>query len=167
MIQYQGHAQFNSLYMVCPNVGPVYAHPGMKEPFDVGGGNSHIVDFYGNIISYSASGYNTMVAAIIDIESLRQFRVMNLNSNWTKDLRTELFRHMYDKPIHPKNLWLKDEPKHHNEVDKIYRQNIETLIERGAYTRPAFEHKGAYCQSPPMQKDEWLEFSKAWESWRK
>ena len=51
-----------------------------------------------------------MVAAIIDVEALRNFRVMNLNSNWTKDLRTEIFRHMYDQPIHPKNLWLEQEP---------------------------------------------------------
>ena len=25
--------------------------------------------------------------------------MMNLNSNWMKDLRTEIFRHMYDEPI--------------------------------------------------------------------
>jgi len=166
MIQNQGHAQFNSLYMVCPNVGPVYAHPGVREPFDVGGGNSHIADYYGNIISYSASGNNTMVAAIIDIEGLRQFRVMNLNSNWTKDLRTELFKNMYNAPVHPKNLWLKDEPKHHAEVDEIYRQNIRTLIARGAYTKPYLEHRGAYCQSPPMSAEEWAGFSKSWEKWR-
>ena len=166
LIQNQGHAQFSSLYMICPNVGPVYAHPGMSVPFDVGGGNSHIVDFYGNVISYSASGTNTMVAAIIDIEALRQFRVMNLNSNWLKDLRTELFKEMYSTPLHPKNLWLADEPAHHSEVDDIYRTNIETLIERGAYTRPAFEHPGARNQSPAMSEEEWLEFSQSWQRWR-
>ena len=90
MIQNRGHAQFNSVYMLCPNVGPVYLHP--KHPVDIAGGNAHIVDYRGNVMSHSASGANTMVAAIIDIEALRQFRAMNLNSNWMKDLRTEFFR---------------------------------------------------------------------------
>ena len=162
MIQNQGHAQFNSVYMLCPNVGPVFAHPGMKYPFDVGGGNSHIVDYYGNIISYTASGYNTMVAAVIDIEQLRNFRTMNLNSNWFKDLRTELFKKMYDQPIHPKNLWMEQEPQHHAEVDEVYRANIKKLLERGTYTAPAYHFPGARCQSPAMSEEEWEEFKKAW-----
>src|SRR6266849_3952397 len=107
MIQNQAHAHFNSLYMICPNIGPVFLHPGMKHPFDIAGGHSHIVDYMGSVVSYSPSGYNTAVAATVDIEALRQFRVRNLNSNWIKDLRTEIFRKMYDKPIHPKNLWMK------------------------------------------------------------
>lgn len=167
MIQNQGHAQFNSVYMICPNVGPVFVHPGMQHPFDVGGGNSHIVDYYGNIMSYSSSGYNTMVAAVLDIEQLRQFRVMNLNSNWTKDLRTELFKKMYDQPIHPKNLWLKDDPKHHDEVDQIYRENIKKLLERGTYTPPYHKFPGARCQTAPLKEEEWREFKKTWKAWEK
>ena len=163
MIQNQGHAQFNSLYMICPNVGPVYVSPEMEHPFDVGGGNSHIVDYLGNIISYSASGDNTLTGAIIDIEQLRQFRTMNLNSNWTKDLRTELFRHMYNAPLHPKNLWLKEEPKTHGEVDEIYRQNIEKLIERGTYTAPYLKFEGCKNQSPAMSEAEWREYKKLWQ----
>ena len=91
LVDYSGHAQFNSIYMLCPNVGPVFLHPGMKHPFDVGGGNSHVVDYLGNVIAYQASGYDTAVAGLIDVEALRQLRVMNLNSNWIKDLRTEIF----------------------------------------------------------------------------
>ena len=135
MVQNRGHAQFNSVYMLCPNVGPVFLHPQMKHPFDIGGGNSHIVDYLGNVMSYSASGYNTFVSAIIDIEALRQFRVMNLNSNWIKDLRTEIFRKMYDEPIHPKNLFL-GEPLDHASADEVYRGNIRTLI-KTRYVHPA------------------------------
>ena len=162
MIQNRGHAEFNSVYMLCPNVGPVYVHPKVQHPFDVGGGNSHIVDYRGEIISYQSSGYNSMVAAIIDIEALRQFRTMNLNSNWLKDLRVELFRHMYEESIHPKNLWLKEEPKHHNEVDEIYRGNIQKLIKRGTYTAPYNKFKGACCQSSPTSETEWHEIKKLW-----
>lgn len=165
MTQNRGHAQFNSLYMVCPNVGPVYVSPDMEHPFDVGGGSSHIVDYYGNIISYSASGSNTVVAAVIDIEQLRQYRVMNLNSNWTKDLRTELFKTMYEKPVHPKNLWLREEPKSHSEVDDIYRGNIKTLLERGVYAEPYLKFEGCKNMSASMDEEEWDDFRKIWKSW--
>ena len=47
---------------------------------------------------------------------------MNLNSNWMKDLRTEVFRRMYEEPIHPANLWLEQEPTRTAEVDEVYRR---------------------------------------------
>lgn len=167
MVQNRGHAQFNSLYMICPNVGPVYLHPKMKHPIDIAGGNSHIVDYTGNIMSYSASGYNTMVAAIIDIEALRQFRVMNLNSNWMKDLRTELFQKMYDQPIHPKNLWMEKDPMSHEKVDDIYRENIQNLIQRGSFTEPAVQFSGARFQSGAASPEEekWENIKTLWDGW--
>ena len=164
MTQNRGHAQFNSLYMICPNVGPVYLHPKMRHPVDIAGGNSHIVDYYGNVMSYSASGANTMVAAVIDIEALRHFRVMNLNSNWTKDLRTELFRRMYEQPIHPKNLWLEQDPLTHEPVDDIYRANIAGCCSGGA-THPAVEHAGARYQGSPTTAEQWEEIKHFWEGW--
>jgi beta-ureidopropionase len=165
MIQNRGHAQFNSLYMICPNVGPVYLHPRMRHPVDIGGGNSHIVDYYGNIMSYSASGSNTMVAAVLDIEALRQFRAMNLNSNWIKDLRTEVFRRMYEEPIHPKNLWLKQDPLTHEPVDDIYRENIRKLQKRGTFTPPALEFKGAFYQGEATTEEAWREIKHNWDGW--
>ena len=118
-------------------------------------------------MAYQASGYNTAVAAIVDIEQLRQFRVMNLNSNWIKDLRTELFRKMYDEPIHPANLWLRDQPWSHVDVDEIYRANIQRLIERGTFTPPAHSFPGATFQSagetPPAE--EWERTKHLWDEW--
>ena len=151
LIQNQGHAEFNSVYMLCPNAGPVYLGATSKHPVDIAGGSAHIVDYRGQVVSYSASTNNTIVAATIDIEALRQFRAMSLNYNWLKDLRVELFRRMYEKPIHPKNLWLKDDPKSHAEVDEIYRDNIRRLQERGTWTKPAFEHPG--CRYQPAGDD--------------
>jgi beta-ureidopropionase len=164
MIQNQAHAHFNSVYMICPNVGPVFLHPRMKHPFDVAGGHSHIVDYFGSVVSYSPSGYNTAVSAIIDIEALRQFRVMNLNSNWLKDLRTEIFRKMYDRPIHPANLWMKKDPERHQKVDEYYRQNIRRLIERGTFTPPAHEFPGARYKSASRspEEEEWENIRQLW-----
>lgn len=146
LLQNRAHAHFNSLYMVCPNTGPVYATQDSVHPFDIAGGNSHIVDYNGAVLGHTVSGFNSVVAGVIDIEALRQFRVMNLNSNWLKDLRTELFRGMYDEPIHPKNLWLDQEPVLHAEADEIYRANIARLLERRVYTRPAHRFPGAGVQ---------------------
>jgi len=143
MLQNRAHAHFNNVYLLCPNVGPVYLHPQMEHPYDIAGGNSHIVDYQGNVIGYSSSGFNTFVSGIIDIEALRQFRVMNLNSNWIKDLRTEVFRRMYEEPVHPANLWLERDPARHAEVDEVYRANIQRLIARGTFTPPAYDFPGA------------------------
>lgn len=148
LLQNRAHAHFNSLYMICPNVGPVYATPESRFAYDIGGGNSHIVDYQGAVLGHAVSGHNTFVSGIIDIEALRQFRVMNLNSNWLKDLRTELFRRMYDEPIHPVNLWLDSDPVQHAAADDLYRGNISRLIDRGTYTRPAHDFPGARYISP-------------------
>jgi beta-ureidopropionase len=168
MVQNRGHADFNNVYMLCPNIGPVYLSASSRHPIDIAGGNGHMIGYRGEVLSQSASGNNTILSAIIDIEALRQFRAMNLNSNWMKDLRTELFQDMYRKPIHPKNLWLDQEPLHHNEVDKVYRQNIESLYERGTWTRPYHQHQGARMMpegNPGMSAEQWLEVRKMWSCW--
>jgi predicted amidohydrolase len=165
MVQNRGHAEFNSVYMLCPNAGPVRLSPSSKHAIDIAGGNPHIVDYRGEILSYSPSANNTMVCATIDIEALRQFRMMNLNSNWLKDLRTELFKRMYEQPIHPKNLWLGQDPLQHEAVDEIYRQNIETLVQRGTWTKPAIEHEGCRFQPGGEEEPSWEEMKAMWAEW--
>jgi predicted amidohydrolase len=144
LLQNRAHAHFNNVYMVCPNIGPTYLHHGSSHAYDMSGGNAHIVDYQGDVIGQTVSCENTFVTGLIDIEALRNFRAMNLNSNWLKDLRTELFRHMYDEPIHPANLWIEDAPKSHAEVDAIYRKNIRRLVARQAWTLPTYLHAGAH-----------------------
>jgi predicted amidohydrolase len=166
MIQNQGHAEFNTLYMICPNAGPVYLGATSRHPVDIAGGSAHIVDYRGQVVSYSASTNNTIVAATIDIEALRQFRAMSLNSNWLKDLRVELFKRMYEQPIHPKNLWLTSEPRPHREVDEIYRANIRRLVDRGTWTRPAVEHPGCRFQGGGDEIENWLDIKqRLWGPW--
>jgi predicted amidohydrolase len=166
LIQNQAHAEFNSVYMLCPNAGPVYLGAASKHPVDIAGGSAHIVDYRGQVVSYSAATNNTIVAATVDIEALRNFRAMSLNYNWLKDLRTELYRRMYEQPIHPKNLWLKEEPKSHAEVDEVYRANIRRLQARGTWERPAYDHPG--CRYQPAGDDgaSWDDIKKRfWGPW--
>ena len=161
LLQNRAHAHFNNVYMVCPNIGPVYVHPQMEHPWDIANGNSHIVDYTGAVLGHTSSGSNSFVAGIIDVEALRHFRMMSLNSNWMKDLRTEIFRRMYEEPIHPRNLWLHDEPGRHAQVDEIYRANIQRLVERGTFTEPANGFPGA--RHIPANEEEWGELSALWE----
>lgn len=166
LIQNQAHAEFNTVYMLCPNAGPVYLGATSKHPVDIAGGSAHIVDYRGQVASYSASTSNTIVAATVDIEALRQFRAMSLNSNWLKDLRVELFRRMYERPIHPKNLWLHEAPRSHAEVDEIYRANIRRLVERGSWTKPAYEHPGCRYQPAGDEDTSWDDIKKRlWGPW--
>ncbi|MBF6061400.1 hydrolase [Nocardia terpenica] len=153
LLQNRAHAHFNGVYMVCPNTGPVYSTPAAEHPVDIAGGNGHIVDYFGHVIGRAASGANAIIAAPVDVEALRQYRVMNLNSNWLKDVRTELFRRMYDRPIHPANLWLDREPERHAAVDEIYRANIERLLRQGSYTAPAYRFPGARHIAGPADGD--------------
>jgi predicted amidohydrolase len=164
LLQNRAHAHFNQLYMICPNVGPVYVHPGMEHPFDISGGHSHIVDYVGNVLGHTVSGANTFVSGIIDIEALRSFRTMNLNSNWIKDLRTEIFRRMYEPSIHPPNLWLRDDPGRHADVDEVYRANIGRLLERGTFTAPAHDFVGAGYQAPSDEsgEEDWSTLRQLW-----
>jgi len=168
MVQNRGHAEFNNVYMLCPNTGPVYLSPSSRHPIDIAGGQSHIVGYRGEVLAQSATTNNTIVSAIIDIEALRQFRAMNLNSNWLKDLRTEIFSEMYRDPIHPKNLWLEKDPLHHDDVDKIYRANIERLYQRGTWTRPYHRFEGAKLMpegDPGTDETRWREIKSMWREW--
>ncbi len=113
----------------------------------------------------ASPGADTTVAAVLDVEALRQFRAMNLNSNWLKDLRTEIFRRMYEQPIHPKNLWLEQAPLTHGPVDDIYRANIARLVERGTYTSPAHGFRGAYYQGEATTEEAWQEIRRLWDGW--
>ena len=160
-LQNRAHAMFNNCYVIAPNIGPYYLHPGFEHPFDVAGGNAHIVDYQGNLISFSASGTDTVVAAIIDIEQLRHFREMSLCGNWIKDLRTEIFKRMYEKPIHPKNMWITKEPLQHEEHDEIFRENIKRLQEMGVYTPPSRRFKGSQFIHPVKDRK-----MRAWEKMR-
>lgn len=104
-------------------------------------------------------------AAIIDLEALQNFWVMNISSNWTKDLGTERFRRTYEQPIHPKNLWLEQDPLTHEPVDDIYAGNIQRLLERGMYTAPAINDPGVRYQRAATTPEQWEEIKHFWDAW--
>jgi len=137
-IQNRAHAMFNSAYVVAPNLGPEVRPDGSMQ--DLFGGRSMIVNPRGQIVAQQTGWTpgDSFVCTTIDIEALRRQRIANGLYNQFKDLRTEQYRAMYDKPIYPKNQYA-DAPPTENWLareDATRARNIKTLIERGVLTPP-------------------------------
>ena len=100
-----------------------------------------IIDYHGRILHEAVSSGDGFSSAMINIEELRQFRVMSRFSNYLKDLRVEQYKLIYEAAekrggIFPKNLWMKEPPQGHNEMDKIFANVKKVLLDRGVWTRP-------------------------------
>lgn len=137
-IQSRARALDNNLYIVAPNLGTYYLFPEETTPIDTFGGRSFIINYKGQIVGRQEyGGGSTYVAGVIDIEALRDHRARAQWSNWLKDLRTELYQILYEKPIYPKNLYLKREPMKHTEYrQKVIKRQIRLMHDRGIWKKP-------------------------------
>lgn len=138
-LQNRAHAMFNQAWVVAPNLGPEIRPDGSMQ--DLFGGQSMIVNPRGQIVAKQqgwTSG-DSFVCTVIDVEALRRIRVANGLYNQFKDLRTEQYRAIYDRPIYPKNQYLENPPSEGwlAREDATRAKNIETLIERGVITPPS------------------------------
>ena len=98
-----------------------------------------IVDYKGTVIGRHQTTDDSFVGATIDVEALRQYRQNNMGiGNFLKDLRTEQFRLIYDKPVYPKNKRLKGKmpsaAKLYSIENEILQDNVRQLQKRGVYT---------------------------------
>jgi hypothetical protein len=137
-IQSRARALDNNLYIVAPNMGTYYLHPEETTPIDTFGGRSFIINYKGAIVGRQEYGAgSTYVGSVIDIEALRDHRARAQWDNWLKDLRTELYQLVYDKPIYPKNLYLKRAPMKHAEYrEKVIARQVKLMHDRGIWARP-------------------------------
>ena len=138
-LQNRAHAMFNQVYVVAPNLGPDIQKDG--GVVDLFGGQSMIVNNRGTIVAQQkgwTSG-DSFVTTVIDVEALRKARIANGLSNQFKDLRTEQYAAIYEKPIYPKNQYLKEAPKEGwlKREEQTRANNIEELVKRGILTRPS------------------------------
>lgn len=143
-LQNRARALDNTCFLVAPTGGAaVFA--GTQRAFDIHGGHPMIVDFQGRVLAQADSNYECFAAAVIDIESLREYRsrVMGIG-NFVKDLRTECYRVLYERELYPKNLRLRGElpvremndPLPSEEVS-VLRGVIQGLIDKGIWKPPA------------------------------
>jgi len=148
-LQNRAHAMFNSAYVVAPNLGPEVRPDGSMQ--DLFGGRSMIVNYRGQIVAEQrgwTSG-DSFVCTTLDVEHLRRMRIANGLYNQFKDLRTEQYRAIYDKPIYPKNQYLEQPPQEGwlAREDATRARNIQLLIERGVLTPPS---NGAQGNGQPI-----------------
>ncbi len=138
-IQSRARALDNNFYVVAPNMGTYYLHAEDDTPIDTFGGRSFIIDHRGAIVGRQDYGAgSTYVAGIIDIEALRHHRASAQWDNWLKDIRTELYQILYEKPIYPKNLYLKRKPMKHAQYKKrVIDKQIALMHKRGVWKKPA------------------------------
>src|SRR5207249_3048957 len=136
-IQNRARALDNNFYVVAPNMGTYYLEQDSDLPIDTFGGRSMIVDYKGRVVGQQPYGAgSTYVAGTIDVEALRDFRTRAQWDNWMKDLRTEVYQLIYERPIYPKNLYRDRAPFKHAEFrTQVIEAQIQHLVDLGIYKR--------------------------------
>jgi predicted amidohydrolase len=139
-IQSRARALDNNFYVVAPNMGTYYLFAEESTPIDTFGGRSFIINYRGQIVGRQDYGAgSTYVGGVIDIEALRDHRARAQWDNWLKDLRTELYQILYEKPIYPKNLYLERAPMNHAEYRKeVILKQIAQMHASGVWAKPGY-----------------------------
>src|SRR5438093_216691 len=137
-IQSRARALDNNMFIVAPNMGTYYLFPEETTPIDTFGGRSYIIDYKGRIVGRQDYGAgSTYVAGVPDIEAILDQRARAQWDNWMKDIRCELYQLLYEKPIYPKNLYLKRAPMKHAEYrEKVIKRQIRLMHDRDIWKRP-------------------------------
>lgn len=134
-LQNRARAMDNTCYMLAPNTGSlIVAGPPGTPDTSIGGalgGRTGIYGYRGEVLAESTVVDDCYISTQIDIEALRHYRENSRFQNWLPYLKTEIFQKLYEQPIWPKNL----PPLQHADKGRIVADAVETLIQRGAFTR--------------------------------
>lgn len=138
-VQNRSHAVFNACYVVAPNIGGIF-FPGGTHKMSCG--KSQIIDYRGNVISEYLGGGESLVAAILDVQGLRDFRVRAQWQNLIKDLRVEEYKTIYDAAatrggIYPRNLCMDEPPLTESDQLELVKHQINKMVSWGVYTPPS------------------------------
>lgn len=132
-VQNRARALDNTCYVVAPNLGPCQIMPGEMAPVDVSGGRSLVINYKGEILGSHEACTNSYTSGIIDIGALRGFRKTAGIGPWLKELKTEIYSRIYEKPIYPMNLYNDSPDKMHADRHRVYRESAATLISNGTW----------------------------------
>ncbi|MFF9478098.1 nitrilase-related carbon-nitrogen hydrolase [Streptomyces sp. NPDC014733] len=132
-VQNRARALDNTMYVLAPNPASYTGTDGPRTDFF--GGHSTITDYTGHTAGHvDHGGVATFVTATIDLTALRAHRSTATWTNWTKDLRVELYRPLYDQPIYPANLYSDRPPYHHDDYrEHVTRPQIKLMHTRGIW----------------------------------
>jgi predicted amidohydrolase len=137
-VQNRARALDNNMYVLAMNGGAYFLDRDSVTAIDAFSGGSQIVDYRGQVVTeVPYGGGSTWIAGTIEIEALRHFRATAQWDNWMKDLTTEQYQLIYERPIYPRNLYLDRSPYQHAEYrEQVTRRQVELLHERGVWARP-------------------------------
>ncbi len=137
-VQNRARALDNNMYVIGCNLATYYLTKDETTAIDTFGGGNMICDYRGALVGqHRHSGASAYVAGTIDIEALRDFRARALWDNWMKDLTTEQYQLIYERPIYPKNLYLNRAPMKHAEYRReVIEKQIALMHERDIWKKP-------------------------------
>ena len=81
---------------------------------------------------------STFVAGVINIEALRHHRASAQVTNWMKDVRSELAQIIYEKPIYPKNRYMRKIPGKHADYKRdVIDKQVALMQKRKIWKKPS------------------------------
>lgn len=149
-ISNRARALENNMYIVAPNIGSYHLDADHPVGIDAGGGQSMIVDYKGQLVGKQRdTNGSTFVAGVINIEALRHHRESAQVTNWMKDVRSELAQIIYEKPIYPKNRYLKKIPgKHADYKTDVIDKQVALMQKRKIWKKPATQQPAPVATRP-------------------
>jgi hypothetical protein len=134
-VQNRARAIDNNCYVLAPNTGHHYVDDN-KTPGFFTGGRSMIVDYRGQVLHINYETGDAFVAAPFHIYALRNHRTTSKHLNWIPYIKSEIYRKIYEKPICPKNLAIKEAPKRKEAMAEVLYQTVERLKQDGIFESP-------------------------------
>ncbi len=132
-LQNRARALDNTCFVVAPNIGAGLVAPDTLGPIDVSGGCSMIVDYRGQVLASHGTSTNSWTSAVIDIAALRDFRARSGIGSWLKELKSEIYGVIYERPIYERNFYLDSPEKRHADRQERFRAGATALVRRGTW----------------------------------
>lgn len=134
-VQNRARAIDNNCYVIAPNTGHHYVDDDDTRGFFTGG-RSMIVDYRGQVLHINYETGDAFVAAPFNIYALRKHRTTSKHLNWIPHIKSEIYRKIYEKPVWPKNMAIKEPPKRREAVEEVLYQTVEKLKKDGIFQSP-------------------------------
>lgn len=128
----------NLLYVVAPNIGLFEADE--PSPQTMCPGHSMIVGYDGSVLAETPYPGEAATSALINLSLLRKRR-KEIGRNFLVQLKTEVYKLIYEKPIHPINACA--EKPYQDAKDYMQREPLQSTIEE-------FIKKGIFAEPRPL-----------------
>lgn len=134
-LQNRARALDNCCFVISPNLGPYYQTVESRNPSYVGGGNSMIVNYRGQVLSQVRHPQEGYACAMINIDELREYRCASM-MGLLPHISEEWGEIYWGANFWPKDIYLKRPPGGHQEAEKRYQKAVDRLIRRGVFVSP-------------------------------